>query len=353
MVDTPPPKRSSIHHRSLTLRRVRFGLIFLACFVVVSTVGYRLLSERPWLESLHWVIITVSSVGYGETSAAPPAIQAFSIVVILVGMLAVAATLGLFLQLLVQGEIRRAVGARRMTRDIKKLTDHIIICGFGRIGRILAEDFDARGIPFTVIETNSEMATEAENASYLVVVGDATDEDVLLSAGIERAKTIVVALDSDANCVFLTLTARNLNSEIQIISRGEQPSTEKKLRQAGANRVVMPAMIGARRIANLVTQPVTSDLLEHVADRSRLDANLEEVVISQGSVVAGQTVRASNPRQRYGILVVALRNVDGKMQFNPNPDTVIEAGDTAIVMGRATDLEKFRAASTTTGTSGV
>lgn len=325
-----------------TLQRIRRGLGFLAAFALVVVAGYKLLTGRPWLESVYWFVITVSSVGYGETSSASPEVQAFTIMVILVGMTAVAVTIGMLLQSLVQGEIRRAVGARRMTLEIKQLSDHVIICGYGRVGRILSEEFAAHGIPFVVIDLDAEAAAEAEDAGYLVVVGDATEEDELIKAGIERAKTLIVALHADAENVFLTLTARNLNRNLQLIARGEQPATEKKLHQAGADRVIMPAVIGARRISAIVTHPHTAEMIDLVTDRTRFDATMEEITVPTGSKLCGMSVRQARPRDQHGVLVVAIRTAEGEMHFNPNPDRVINAGDTVILMGKQDDIEGFR-----------
>ena len=174
------------------LTRIRRGAIILASFFVVAVVVHHFLTQRTWLESIYWFVITVSTVGYGETSAEAPGVQAFTILVILVGMSVAAYVVGGLIQLWAAGEIERALGVRRMTREIDHLSGHTIVCGYGRLGKTLTEELFSRGLPFVVVEQNTEEAVEAADLGYLLVTGDATDEDVLLEAGVKRAKTLIV-----------------------------------------------------------------------------------------------------------------------------------------------------------------
>ncbi|MFV2066109.1 MAG: TrkA family potassium uptake protein [Pirellulales bacterium] len=328
------------------LQRIRYGASFLGIITVVSVVGHYQLSGRSLLESIYWFVITVSSVGYTEQSRIPATLQAFSILVIVVGMSAVAYTVGGLIQLMTEGEIERALGLRRMTREIDQLGGHIIICGFGRIGQILAEEFSRSDKTFVVIDTEGERIAEARILKYLVITGNATEEETLIAAGIARASTLISGLNSDAGNVFLTLTSRNLNPDLQIIARGEQPSSEKKLIQAGANRVVLPAVIGAQRIATMVTRPHAADVIDQVTDRRILDVELEEIAAGDSESLVGKTVRDADANRRHRLLIVAVRKRDGKMIFNPEADYQIAAGDTMIVMGRPDDIRQFRQATT-------
>ena len=327
---------------TIPLKRIRRGAFLLASVAVLATVGHHWLTGRTWLESIHWFVITVSTVGYGERSSEPPAVQAFTIVVVLVGIAAVAYPIGGFLQLWAQGEIERVLGVRRMTREIEHLTGHTIVCGFGRLGETLTEELAGRHLPFVVIEQEAALVANASDLGYLFVTGDATEEDVLQEAGVTRAKTLIVALRSDADNVFLTLTARNLNPNLRIIARGEQPPTEKKLLQAGADRVVMPAVLGARRMAAMVSHPHAAELIDLVTDHRALDASIAELLVGEDSPWAGKSIRDAATRTRYHLLIVALRRADGNLVFNPEADLVVEHGDTAIVMGKRQDIEKFR-----------
>ncbi len=229
---------------NVALRRIRWGAILLAVILAASVCGYRLLG-RSWLDALYMVVITVATVGFGEHTDLPPAEQVLTIAVILFGISAWVYTVGGFLQWMTEGELEKALGARRMTSEIHHLQQHVIVCGFGRMGQMLAHDLRCAKQRFVIIENDPQRVILAESLEYLVYSGDATEEDVLTAVGIERAKTLVVALPNDAASVFITLTVRNLNRDLQIIARGEQPSTQKKLVQAGADRVVLPATIGA------------------------------------------------------------------------------------------------------------
>lgn len=324
------------------LLRIRRGLTFLTALLVVSVVSIRLVTGKTWLESLYFFVITASTVGYTEQSTAPPAQQLLTIAIILISTLTVGYTIGLIVQAMVEGQMNRALGVRRMTREIEKLSGHTIICGFGRIGQALADDLRRHRVAFVVIDQAPDIIRDASDSGYLAVTGDATDEETLRQAGITRAKTLVVALHGDAENVFLTLTARNLAPELRIIARGELPTTEKKLKQAGADQVVLPPVIGARRMAALVTRPYATEMMEHFANHERIDATMEELTICDGSQLVGQSVRQVAARQRHNLLVIGIRQADGQMLFNPDPDHPFEPGDTMIVMGAQGDVQSFQ-----------
>ncbi len=324
------------------LKRVRRGASVLGIVSVVGILGHYYLNGGTILESIYWFVITVSSVGYTEDSQLQASLQVFSIIVIVIGMSAAAYTVGGFLQMMTEGEIEKAMGARRMTKGIEQLKDHIIICGFGRIGEILAEDIGSRSEPFVVLDTDSERLSLAKMLNYLVITGDATDEDILIAAGVQRAKILISALNSDSDNVFITLTSRNLNPKLRIIARGEQPATEKKLFQAGADRVVLPAVIGARRIATLISRPHAADLIDQVTDHKILDIDLEELTLPAESPLVGKTVGDAEAHHRRKLLVVAIRTASGSMLFNPDSQQEVQTGDTLIVMGRPTDIAQFR-----------
>jgi len=324
------------------LNRIRRGLTFLAVFCVVAVAAHMAVTGEGLLDSIYFFVVTVSTVGYAEKSQAAAEVKLLNIGTILVGTITVGYTLGLVVQSLVEGEIKRALGIKRMTQEIKQLSGHAIICGFGRIGQTLVDELRRRQRSFVVVDNDADVITMARENEMLVVAGDAMDEDVLQDAGIERAATLIVALPSDADNVFLTLTARNLNPDLRIIARGEQTGTEKKLRQAGADQVVLPAVIGARRIAALVTRPHAAAMLEHFTNHEKLDADLEELTIPEGSSLVGKTVRETAARQHHNLLIVGIRRSDGKFAFNPDPDSDFRAADTLVVMGKRADVETFR-----------
>lgn len=324
------------------LHRIRRGLLLLGGFFAVAVIGYRWLTECTWLESVYFFVITVSTVGYSEQSTAPPEVKLFTIGMIVIGVVGLGYLVGLIVQSMIEGQINKALGAKRMTRDIEQLSGHTLVCGYGRTGRAIAAELARRNRPYVIIDQGAEEATHAHEEGQLVVVGDAMEEDVLLQAGIERAESIVVALKSDADNVFLTLTARNLNPKLRIIARGEQAATEKKLRQAGADQVVLPAVIGGRRMAALVTRPNAAEMLEHFSNHEKIDVDLEELTISSDSQLVGKTVRETAARQRHHLLIVGIRRAAGQMIFNPEADDEFEADDTLVVMGKSKDIESFQ-----------
>ncbi len=328
---------------NIAWRRVRRGATLVGAVLCLAVVSHHWLTDAPWLQSAYWTVITLSGVGYTQETpeSVGPARQIQTIAIILVGMLAVGYTLGMLFQLLMEGQLERLRGVRRMKRQIDQLNGHVIVCGFGRMGRNLSARLAQKKLPFVVVDSHAEIVAEAMAMEYLAMEGDATDEEVLQSVGIERAKTIVTALRSDADNVFLTLTARNLNADLRILARGEQASTEKKLHQAGANHVVMPSVIGAQRVADMIVKPHAAALMYRVADHSSLSADLEELTVATGNRLIGQSIREADPSRQFQLLIVAIRRADGELTLNPDADLQFAAGDTLIVLGEMENILEF------------
>lgn len=285
-------------------------------------------------------VITLSSVGYSERPSMGVNEQLFTCVIIVVGMVTVGVTCGGFVQMLIQGELEKSIGNRKNTREISKLQNHVIICGFGRLGQILADDLSHAGTPFVIIDHNEDRIEMIRESGYRFIDGDTTDETTLLEAGIKNAKTLVSVLPSDASNVFVTLTGRNLNPGLQIVSRAENKSSVRKLYQAGVDRVVLPTMIGAQQISRLISRPNTADLVELLSQRGTLNVELDELVIGQESPFAGLAI-SDCEAEKNNLLVIATKKIDGQMVFNPKPDFVISVGDTLIMLGRAEDITAF------------
>jgi len=323
------------------LQRVRIGAVVFGVVLAVAVLGYRIAGYN-WIESIWMVTITISSVGYGERSDQPALFQLFTIVVIIIGMSTAAYTFGAFLQLMTEGQIRKALGLRRMNREIDRLSGHVIICGFGRNGQILAESLHRQKRKFVVVDYDANLISEAREAHYLALVGDATEDEVLLEAGVKRAKSLVSALPNDALNVFITLTTRNLSPSVQIISRAEQVSTEKKLRQAGANKVVAPAVISARQMVRMITRPSTADLMEIMAEAGIDEYDLDEIEVLPDCGLINISVRETEANRMHRLLVVAVKQADGSMILNPDALYQFREGDVLILMGRAEDMNGFR-----------
>ncbi|MEX0269771.1 TrkA family potassium uptake protein [Leptolyngbyaceae cyanobacterium UHCC 1019] len=330
-----------------SLKRMLVGGGFFSGTLVVAVVGYRLAGWN-WLDSIYMVIITIFGVGFGEIGPMTPSLRIFTMAVIISGCSSVAYILGGFLQMITEGEIKRVLGVRRMKREIDLLTDHVIICGYGRIGQILAHQMEVAHQPFVLIDNDDHRVAQAESKGFLVQMGSAADENILEAAGIMRAKYLATVLPDDAINVFITLTARGLNPQLIILARGEYLSTEKKLLQAGADRVVSPAAIGALRMSHMITHPAARDFLEQDDGRNSLnellaqiDIQVEELAIAPGSNLTGATVGSVQVRGKGTFVVVALRKAAGSTVIHPDNETFLEEGDTLIVMGHKGDIPKF------------
>ncbi|QEG34984.1 potassium channel family protein [Bythopirellula goksoeyrii] len=323
------------------LNRARRGALFLGLVCITSILSYHLWFNKPLLESIYWTVITVAGVGYSQSPEPDvgSARQFLSIIVIVFGMVSMAYTLAMFIQAIVEGQIDRALGANRMLKRIDKLENHVIICGFGRVGQNLSHRLARHNVPFLIIDPSADCLAEARAQKFLTLEGLATEEDVLVAAGIERAKTIVISVSSDAESVFLTLTARNMNPSIHILARGEHPQTEKKLLQAGANEVILPAVIGAERMAEKIVNPSAAEPFRFSDHYSGLNAELDEFQFTAESPFVGQTIGAAE--SQHQAMIVALRKATGETVFNPANEEILYPGDTVVVMGPEADLEKF------------
>lgn len=323
------------------LARVRTGALVLLVVFVVSSLGFRVLGY-DWIGSIWMTAITISTVGYGETSDAPPAQQLFTVVVIIVGMSAAVYTFGGFFQMVLEGEFERALGHRRVTRGIEKLDQHVVVCGYGRMGEALTLNLRRLGVPFVVIDQDVNRFEDARALDYLCLSGDATQDEILIAAGVERANALVSALPSDADNVFITLTSRHLNPQIQIIARAEHKTTEAKLRQAGADKIVSPALMGAHRMEWMITRPSTAHLMELVSETTFMDLELDELVVPQNSPLVGVTAGSTGTFQRNDLLLAAVKQSDGTMRFNPGHEYTFQALDTVIVMGDVDAIAQFQ-----------
>lgn len=324
------------------LIRIRIGFSILLTIVVVSVLGYRFLGDYTWIESIWMTVITLSSVGYGERPAAEssPYLLLFSCAVIILGISAVGYTFGGFLQMLAHGEIDEALGIHRLNKEVSRLSDHVIICGYGRIGQILASNLQKEQFPFVILEKDPDAQAEARALGYLCVLGDATSDDMLLKSGIERARTVVCGLPADTANVFIVLTCRGLNPDIQIIARAETVSSESKMIQAGADRTVMPAIIGAHQMARMITRPSTADLVHLLSQQEGISVEMDEYKMTGNCRLIGVSVRESGARS-FNLLIIAVTKANGEMLFNPDADYCFEDQDTVILMGPKAMITNF------------
>ena len=324
----------------LPKRRVQRGLAFLLTITVIGTIGYVVIGLEL-VDAAYQTIITVSTVGYREV--APDefdrAYQAWTVLVILSGVGTAFYTLGVLLESLVEGRLTDHLWRRRMERSIATMSDHVIVCGWGRVGQTISHDLVEAGKSVVVIDVDPE---RLEGLGLPFIEGDATDDAVLAAASIERASALVAALDSDAANLWVTLTGRSKRPDLFIVARARVESAEAKLAQAGANRVVNPQHIGGQRIAAMILQPSVADFLDVVMHDAALEFRLAEMPVAEGSSLAGLSLRDAHLRDRTGALVLAMRDATGGFRTNPPPDTPINPGEVLIAIGTPEQLAALR-----------
>ncbi len=315
-------------------RRVRIGLGALTLVLVVGTVGY-LLFGFALEDAVFQSVITVTTVGFTSPHPLDAGSKAFTIVLILVGVGTALYTFSAVLEVLIEGHMRELVRRRRMERDIARMDRHVIVCGWGRVGREVAHFLTNAGRDVVVVDRDPERLSEVP---YATVLGDVTDDEILNQAGIDRAATLVAALDTDADNLYVTVAGKSMRPDLQIIARARNESSEPKLVRAGADRVVNPQQLGGDRMAAFVTQPHVVDFVDVVMHDGTLKFRLEELTVSDASTLAGRSIRSTHLRDLTGALVLAIRRPDGSFVTNPSPDDVIAAGDVLISVGTAEQL---------------
>jgi voltage-gated potassium channel len=328
-------------HGQALLSRVRFrvryaiGAIFLV--ITLGTLGYYFLEGWSFTDSLFMTVTTVTTVGYGEVHPLSQTGRIFSICLMLVGVGTVAYALSTTVQSIVQWELLEAVGQRRRFREMSKLHEHFIICGAGRVGSRIIREMQRAAEPFVVIESDQQKVVDLIEQGERVIVGDATLEEILREAGVERARGLAACLPDDADNLYVVLTARDLNKQLHIVARAVEEQAEPKLVRAGANRVVSPTIIGSRRMAEALTKPAVADFMDSITAEN-LDLGFDEVELQPDSQYIGRKLKYTNIRSELDVVIVAIRRRGGEMIFNPSGDAILEAGDLLIAIGRAESL---------------
>ena len=314
------------------IRHLKMALAILAAVIVLGTLGYVTIEGWDPLDAFYMTIITVTTVGFKEVHDPSPAGKLLTIAVILCGVGTAGYSVGVLVRALIGGEVRRLLGRRKLGEQIRQVRDHFIVCGFGKMGRLLCAELAEAGTPFVVVDKSAEATAETELHGWLYVLGDASDSLVLRAAGIERARGMASILGSDADNVFTTLTARQLNKNLFIIARAQDPQTVPKLRAAGADKAVSPHMIGAGLIAGLITRPDVIDLIEIITAQGRLDFRLRTLRVKPESPFVGRSLRDTHLREELGITVFAVKHAGGETTFNPPSTSTLSTGDALIVI---------------------
>ena len=322
-------------------RPILMALTALLALTAVGTLGYIVIVGMSFLDALYMTVITLSTVGYGEVQPLATAGRIFTMLLIFSGLGIVFYGAGLIAREVIEGEFQRTFGRRKVQRQIEQLSDHFIVCGFGRMGRIVCKELVAKPVPFVVIERTAEALRDVEAEQFLLVEGDATEDHILLQAGIKRARGLVSALSTDSDNVYVALTARELNPDLLIVARAEDERSERKLLHAGATRVVSPYVIGGHRMANALLRPAVLDVIDLATHYRSIELQIEEVQIPKGGVGGGSTLQDSGIRESLGIIVIAIKKPNGEMVFNPTHDARIVEGDRLVVMGQTTNLREL------------
>jgi len=325
----------SRYFTSVTVIRKRLltAVAALAGLLLISTTGYVLIERASPIDALYMVLITISTVGFGEVWPLSTAGKIWTMLTIMVGLIIASLTFSMLVTLLVSDEVRNLLGRRKLQAKIAQIRDHVIICGCGRMGRIIRSELAARGVQTVVIEVDPQKTAAMSEHGILYVLGDASEEETLLEAGLMRAKALVSVLPHDSDNVYVVLTARALKPDLFIIARSEQAATEHKLLRAGADKVISPQTIGAMRVANLITRPNVVDFFDVAAKGVELE--MDEYIVRPDSPLKGKTLKDSGLRQKARAMVVAIKRADGTTVFNPDANEIILENDTLILIGPA------------------
>jgi voltage-gated potassium channel len=322
-------------------RNLVTAAVILVTLPIIGTGGYMMVEGWSFIDALYMTVITMTTVGFREVQPLDTEGRIFTMLFTLTSVGAIFyAMLGLF-QFLLEGELGSFLGVRRMKRKIESLRDHYILCGYGRVGDEIAREFLERDIPFVVIETNPSSIERGQRQGILMLIGDATNDDILREAGVERAKCLLAASDSDSGNTFIVLTARALNPGLFLVSRASYPDSEPRMRRAGADRVFSPYITAGRQMALSAIQPMVIEFIDTLAARQEGGPVLAEIEISEGSGLAGGTIHDLLHWTR-SITVLGLQKESGQLQVGPANTTLLEAGDKLIVMGEEDELERIR-----------
>ena len=322
------------------LRNLRTIGALLLLVMAIGTGGYHYLEGWPWFDGVYMVVTTLTTIGYQEVHPLSHAGRIFNIFVILAGVSLLLLGVGALSQALLEFELQSFFGRRRMEREIGRLENHFIICGMGRVGRSVARELARKPVPFVMIENADAKRQRYASENWLVVAGDATLEQTLREAQIERASGLIAATTTDATNLYIVLTARGLNPHLKIIARASEDSAEKHLLTAGADSVVSPYSFAGQRIAQSLLRPHVVSFLDTATTHLGMDLEIGEIHITSDSTFAGKTLEGSRIRQERGVIVLAIKRREG-MRFNPAPDERIEPDDCLIAMGEPAQLRQL------------
>ena len=326
----------------MRLKTMIAGLILASLVVVTGILGYMIIEDWSFLDSVYMTIISLTTVGYGETHPLSTGGRLFTLFLIIVGVGLILMLATRINEVLIEGNIRKVLGRRRMDTTISRLKNHFIICGYGRLGQKIDSILRSRGMETVIVERSPSATAAMEDKSMRYVLGQATDDEILKKAGIASARGLVAGVNSDADNVYIVLSAREMRPDIFILARTADPTARRKMLRAGADRVISPIEIGARRMAQSILQPNVTDFLDlAMADDRHVQVQMEELPVGPNSTLAGLLLRDSGIRADLNLIVVAIKSPRGQMRFNPGPDDAIEVGATLIAIGPTDKLTQL------------
>jgi voltage-gated potassium channel len=324
-------------------RRLAYILLSIAATLTIGTVGFTIIEHYPPFDAFYMTLTTMTTVGYMEVHPLHTAGRIFNSFLIFFGVATIFIAIGAMTQTIIEIEFGDAIGRRRAKRMIDKLKDHFIICGFGRVGRGAAAELQHAGVPFVVVDISPERSERAMLAGMLSVVADSTRDDTLRQVGVDRARGLVAALSTDADNLFVLLSAKGLNPKIYVATRAAEEGAEEKMRRAGADAVFAPYALTGHRLAQSLLRPHVVQFLDFTTKTIGLDVVIEQVRVSEHSEVVSRTIQDMQIRRATGLIVMAVRKREGEMLFNPPAETPIQGGDYLIVMGRPENLRSLEA----------
>lgn len=325
----------------MRIHRFILALLFPIGIIAFGTLGYMVIEDWPFFDALYMTVMIVTTVGIKEVHPMDKAGEAFTIVLMLGGIFVLFYAASAIIQAVVSGQVQQVLGRQRMEQTLAGLKDHVIVCGYGRMGRLVCREFSSQRLPFVVIERHAEALEKFKLPYGIPMQGDASSDDVLKNAGVARARALVAVLASDADNLYITMSARLLNDKLFIVARAEDERAEQKLHRAGASRVVSAYAMGGYRVAHAVLRPTVVDFLDQAIRAEHLEVQIEEVQIASHSRLVGKTLIDARVRQDLGIIIVAIKKATGAMVFNPPSDAVLAVGDILIAIGHKEQLDKL------------
>ena len=324
-------------------RRLLLIPLAIAITLPLGTAGFVIIENYPVFDAFYMTLTTMTTVGYMEIRQLSRAGRVFNSLLLAIGTSTIFISVGLMTQFIIQMELGDALGRRRNKRMIEKLNDHYLICGFGRVGRGAAAELQHAGVPFVVIDRDPERVERARAAGMLAVAADSTRDESLRQAGIERARGLVAALATDADNLFVLLSAKGLNPRIYVATRAAEESAEAKMRRAGADAVFAPYSLTGHRLAQSLLRPHVVQFLDFTTKEIGEDVAIEQVRVADSSRMVAKSLRDMQLGREYNVIVMGIRRADGRMAFNPTADTTVSPGDYLIVMGRLDNLRTIEA----------